>query len=322
MARTTSLLLVLILAASLANAGTVTLEPAVVTVDPGQPAEYTVTVTAAEQAEFTTLDLLFSSDRADLVLSFTYNDDFADGLTLPDPVSLGTFASDLYVGGVNPDSWQTGAIVGVLRIDTTGLASGTYDDVIGARPDAEETALGGAVSQISAGTTETTEQLAGTAGLVITGTVLDTDGDGVEDINDAFPEDASETTDTDGDSIGDNSDAFPEDASEDTDTDDDGIGDNADDNDDNDEALDVDDDFPLDPAETTDTDGDGVGDNADAFPEDSTETVDSDRDGIGDNADVDDTVSVVTPPCAAGMLGCFLATLAGLSTLRLRRRKA
>ncbi len=84
----------------------------------------------------------------------------------------------------------------------------------------------------------------------------DTDGDGVPDSEDAFPNDPDETTDTDGDGVGDNGDAFPNDASEDTDTDGDGVGDNGDA-------------FPNDASETTDTDGDGIGDNADAFPNDS-----------------------------------------------------
>ena len=103
--------------------------------------------------------------------------------------------------------------------------------------------------------------------------IADTDGDGVGDNGDAFPEDDTETTDTDGDGTGDNADAFPEDDTETTDTDGDGTGDNADA-------------FPNDETETTDTDGDGTGDNADAFPEDDTETTDTDGDGTGDNADV------------------------------------
>ncbi len=72
--------------------------------------------------------------------------------------------------------------------------------------------------------------------------VVDTDGDGVEDAQDAFPRDASETMDSDGDGVGDNRDAFPHDVSE-----------------------------------TIDTDGDGVGDNADAFPHDGSRTEQVDR---------------------------------------------
>ena len=101
---------------------------------------------------------------------------------------------------------------------------------------------------------------------------IDSDGDGVLDGQDAFPNDSTETTDTDGDGVGDNADAFPNDGSETLDSDGDGVGDNADA-------------FPSDASETLDTDGDGVGDNADAFPNDGSETLDNDGDGVGDNAD-------------------------------------
>lgn len=77
---------------------------------------------------------------------------------------------------------------------------------------------------------------------------IDSDGDGYDDENDDFPNDANEWSDSDGDGIGDNSDDFPNDA-----------------------------------AETADSDGDGVGDNSDAFPTDSTQWADRDGDGYGDN---------------------------------------
>ena len=82
----------------------------------------------------------------------------------------------------------------------------------------------------------------------------DDDGDGVNDIDDAFPLDSTETVDTDGD----------------------GIGNNADEDDDGDGVNDGDDAFPLDSTETVDTDGDGVGNNADA---------DDDNDGVNDDED-------------------------------------
>ncbi|MGH1486108.1 MAG: PA14 domain-containing protein [Cellvibrionaceae bacterium] len=69
---------------------------------------------------------------------------------------------------------------------------------------------------------------------------VDTDGDGVPDSTDAFPNDPTESIDTDSDGVGDNADAFPNDASE-----------------------------------TVDSDGDGVGDNADAYPNDPTRTTDA-----------------------------------------------
>ncbi len=79
-------------------------------------------------------------------------------------------------------------------------------------------------------------------------------------------------TDSDGDGVVDNLDDFPNDPTESRDSDGDGVGDNADA-------------FPNNPAETADSDADGVGDNSDAFPEDPTESRDSDGDGSGDNSD-------------------------------------
>ncbi len=66
----------------------------------------------------------------------------------------------------------------------------------------------------------------------------DTDGDGVIDSEDAFPNDATETIDTDGDGVGNNADVFDND-----------------------------------PTETADTDGDGVGDNKDLYPNDASRNV-------------------------------------------------
>ena len=88
--------------------------------------------------------------------------------------------------------------------------------------------------------------------------------------------------DSDGDGIGDNEDAFPDDPNEWADADSDGVGDNGDA-------------FPNDSSETADSDGDGVGDNGDAFPNDPDETVDSDGDGIGDNEDL----ATVGPCCVS-----------------------
>ncbi|WP_166260723.1 malectin domain-containing carbohydrate-binding protein [Marinobacter salicampi] len=78
------------------------------------------------------------------------------------------------------------------------------------------------------------------------GDVLDSDGDGVVDSEDAFPFDPAEWKDTDGDGIGDNSDP---------DRDGDGV-------------LNEEDVFPDDSTEWADSDGDGVGDNADFYPYD------------------------------------------------------
>ena len=55
----------------------------------------------------------------------------------------------------------------------------------------------------------------------------DSDGDGVLDADDEFPDDPDETMDSDGDGVGDNADAFPDDPDETMDSDGDGVGDNA-----------------------------------------------------------------------------------------------
>ena len=69
----------------------------------------------------------------------------------------------------------------------------------------------------------------------------DSDGDGIVDLADAFPQDATDWRDRDGD----------------------GIGDVADPDDDGDGVVDGDDRFPFDPTEWADVDGDGIGDNRD-----------------------------------------------------------
>ncbi|MDD9892596.1 MAG: thrombospondin type 3 repeat-containing protein, partial [Gammaproteobacteria bacterium] len=90
--------------------------------------------------------------------------------------------------------------------------------------------------------------------------------------------------DDDGDGVNDADDEFPLNNSESADNDKDGIGDNADRDDDNDGLDDLEDDAPND----RDADDDGVLDGADEFPSDPNESRDTDGDQIGDNADTDD----------------------------------
>lgn len=141
----------------------------------------------------------------------------------------------------------------------------------------------------------------------------DRDGDGVENSEDAFPDDPTESADLDADGIGDNADtdrdgdgvenaedAFPNDPAESSDIDADGTGDNADTDRDGDGVENSEDAFPNDPTESSDIDADGTGDNADTdrdgdgvensedgFPDDPNEDSDLDSDGVGDNADPD-----------------------------------
>ncbi len=124
---------------------------------------------------------------------------------------------------------------------------------------------------------------------------IDSDGDGVFDVDDDFPDNRYEWQDTDSDGIGDNTDNdddgdnwsdydeqtcitdsldssnFPEDNDLDT------ICDYLDPDDDNDGRADEFDDFPFDPTEIIDTDGDGIGNNEDT---------DDDNDGWDDLTEV------------------------------------
>ena len=125
---------------------------------------------------------------------------------------------------------------------------------------------------------------------------LDTDGDGVIDSEDAFPEDPNESEDNDGDGTGDNTDfdndndmwnntdeidclTDPMDAtSVPSDNDGDWICDLLDMDDDNDGYLDDVDAFPTNASEWADNDGDRIGDNAD---------MDDDNDGFEDTVEID-----------------------------------
>ena len=112
----------------------------------------------------------------------------------------------------------------------------------------------------------------------------DIDGDGVDNSNDTFPNDANETTDTDNDGVGDNADL---------DDDNDGWSDSdettcgSDPHDLTDTPNDMDGDGSCDSVDE-DIDGDGYPNSDDAFAEDPGEWNDTDGDEIGDNADVDD----------------------------------
>ena len=121
---------------------------------------------------------------------------------------------------------------------------------------------------------------------------VDSDGDGVDDANDAFPNDPNESVDTDGDGVGNNAD-----------TDDDGDG-----------VADTDDAFPLDSSESTDTDGDGLGNNADT---------DDDGDGVEDEDDrcpnTPNGIAVNSAGCAASGDSCSPVDSSSLRVLGARK---
>ncbi len=84
--------------------------------------------------------------------------------------------------------------------------------------------------------------------------------------------------DSDGDGVPDEYDEFPDNVKESKDSDVDGVGDNEDTDDDNDGVGDEEDAFPYDGNESRDNDLDGVGDNRDP---------DDDNDGFNDTEDID-----------------------------------
>lgn len=233
------------------------------------------------------------------------NDD--DGNQAANNDGDGNDAGDNNAGGANNNNAggnDDGGNAGP-NFDGLGAPAGGNNNA-GAAPTASAARTGGATTQQNpaagtgntggTGTTDTTPAPGGnteqainplnnirdTSGITNPGTVpIDTDGDGVPDDLDAFPEDATRTEfiDTDGDGVDDRDDAFPDDPdrSEFIDTDGDGV-------DDRDDA------FPDDPdrSEFMDMDGDGVDDRDDAFPDNPDESVDEDNDGVGANTDPDD----------------------------------
>ena len=134
---------------------------------------------------------------------------------------------------------------------------------------------------------------------------LDSDADGIADVDDATPLDAANGldadgdrladdvdddagtpfTDADGDGVPDARDAFPADRLDWHDADGDGNGDNRDEDIDGDGVANAADAFPRDGNESTDADGDGVGDRADRFPDDPDASGDADGDGVADALD-------------------------------------
>lgn len=186
---------------------------------------------------------------------------------------------------------------GTIDAFVDGAASSVYDNSVLATISANPTNLiipntsvrvADTLTLLTEETAETgqsqdTSELTGDSfTLEIAGMADDIDDDGVLNLTDAFPYDATESIDSDGDRI----------------------GDNLDDDDDNDGVDDVNDPFPYDRTENSDIDHDGIGDNADSdrdgdgidneeddFPTDAerTQYIDADSDGWPEGEDPDDT---------------------------------
>lgn len=297
------------LAASTSSAGVITLDPPVATVSQGDIVEFTVTIAATDLADFDAIDVLLSSDLAGLNLAFSYDATFNPSLIASDPTALGSFSSDILIGGFKIDGWQAPVVLGTLSVDTTALSPATYSEAIGARSQREQEVGLGTFSKVTSGVDS--EPLSGTADIVITdpnadsgatggsdgtppdgggdaGTGVDTDGDGVEDSADVFPEDSAETVDTDGD----------------------GLGDNADLDDDGDGIEDADDPTPLGDAGASGDAGGDTGTGSDGGSQDATG---------GEDATGGDAAPVSIPACGAGLAGVMLATFLGLFAVRGRR---
>ena len=154
--------------------------------------------------------------------TFTFNAEGSATVTLQPGETLVTGFMDAFPDGTG---WGSGT---VITADTTGGQA--EDDTFGLLPsplilqsagfnpnrDVASIAVGETVAETNAGRNLRVFNLQRSYNYQIPFTIgsapipeVDTDGDGVPDNRDAFPNDASETTDTDGDGVGDNSDPAP-----------------------------------------------------------------------------------------------------------------
>ena len=165
---------------------------------------------------------------------------------------------------------------------------------------------------------------------------VDTDGDGVSDTNDPWPNDPTRSIDTDGDGFADsdddcptvwgnstqivqgcldadgdgwtaNDDAFPNDGTQWNDTDGDGFGDEPTGNYADDCPTTFGDSWQNGTLGCPDADGDGWSDSEDSFDDDQTQWKDSDGDGFGDNiggTNPDTCPSEAGNSTQGGILGC------------------
>lgn len=202
--------------------------------------------------------------------------------TLSDGTDTNVFMVTVTVASVNDNPAITTAALPNATVGTPYFFNVTAEDIDSADLTFSAAGLPAGLAISAGGAISGTPTTAGSYQVNVTATD-DASGFGTKTFTlTVNPSGNATVTDSDGDGIPDSEDAFPDDPDEWLDTDGDGIGNNADTDDDGDGVSDAEDAFPLDPTESVDTDGDGVGDNSDAFPTDPAASVDADGDGLPD----------------------------------------
>lgn len=116
-------------AASSALAATVTLTPqGPSTVRPGQLVTFDLVISTGTLPSFSGADVVIGSNEA-AGLSFAYHTEWQEAFSNVSPVTVdvGFYKHDVFVGGNNPTSVGTSLSLGVVTIETAGLAEGTYE---------------------------------------------------------------------------------------------------------------------------------------------------------------------------------------------------
>lgn len=139
MRSTVALLLVVGAGASQTSAATVSFDPPVVVVSPGEAAEFLVSITSTDFPSFSAVDMGFlHQDGLPLEWpenSFAYDQSFYNDLDIPPPPGdlqcKWTPTCPLAVGGFNSRLWtvteDVPLIIGTLSVNTTSLASGSHE---------------------------------------------------------------------------------------------------------------------------------------------------------------------------------------------------
>ena len=201
-------------------------------------------------SEFTVADLSGADVNAPELVSWSLSPTSIDTSESAAEVIVTLRITDDSAGAKPPfssarhETGQSTGFANVTRIEGDAL-DGTYKAIItvpqGSAPGTWsaslfplEDAVGNQSSGFGPGAEYVSEFTVADSSLPVDVSQVDSDDDGIPDLEDVFPNDVSETKDNDSDGVGDNADLFDEDPSEAYDTDLDGTGNNADPDDDND----------------------------------------------------------------------------------------